>query len=455
MIDTGVQSASARLSLPPLPAGLRRAAAAIRAYYPYTFAGSLLFGAGVALLVSGSMRENVYALLLGVLFPLILILLAALGRIQAVRFSHAQVRWDSSQTLIARKADLAERVTVDRVRSFLFFRLHVTVRGRLQVAGRAFLHVFREVSTVGGGEAQVPLELPLTGLLSTRGSTSIRDVFGLTRSRFGEDYHALRPVLPESVQQTERIPVAATGGNEEQNRKAQQDEEKYFMREYLPGDKARDINWKASSRFSQLITRISPYTQEKSQVIRIELRPYRRPREDSLDSVMHLNRMKSRVVSFMRVVKQEHPEYSFDLLCGEARWNVRTEEEIQAFARDLAGVFYRTDQGRTVPPPPGQLVIFTTPFDDRLQAALGGYGKSVLHIVTTTEPDAARKEKADQEPLFESVFSTPRIDLPVPGRWALRRERARSRLGRSVAAVGGATGTVTDEPIAVTLFQKT
>jgi hypothetical protein len=323
------------------------------------------------------------------------------------------------------------------------------------VSGRAFLRVFREVSALGGGEALVPLQLPLSGLLSTRGSTSIRDVFGLTRSRFGEDYHALRPVLPESVQQTERIPVAATGGNEEQNRKAQQDEEKYFMREYLPGDKARDINWKASSRLSQLITRISPYTQEKSQVIRIELRPYRRPREDSLESVMHLNRMKSRVVSFMRVVKQEHPEYSFDVAVGEARWNVRTEEEIEAFARDLAGVFYRPDQGRTAPPTPGHLVIFTTPFDDRMQAAIGSYGKSVLHIVTTTEPDPARKDKADPEPLFEAVFSTPRIDLPVPGRWALRRERARSRLGRSVAAVGGATGTVTEEPITVTLFQKT
>ncbi len=455
MTDTDVRSASARLSLPPLPAALRRAATAFGAYYPFTFAGSLLFCTGLTLLVSGSMRENVYALLLGALFPLILILLATLGRMQAVRFSHAQVRWDSSQTLIARKADLAERVEVDRVKSFLFYRLHVTVRGRLQVSGRAFLRLFREVATVGGGEALVPLQLPVAGLLSTRGSTAIRDVFGLTRSRFGEDYHALRPVLPESVQQTERIPVAATGGNEEQNRKAQQDEEKYFMREYLPGDKARDINWKASSRLAQLITRISPYTQEKSQVIRIELRPYRRPREESLDSVMHLNRMKSRVVSFMRAVKQEHPEYSFDLVCAQARWSVCSDEEIEAFARELAGIFYRTDQGPLVPPAPGQLVIFTTPFDDRLQAALGSYGKSVLHIVTTTEPDSARAEKADPEPLFEAIFSSTRIDLPVPGRWALRRERARSRLGRSVAAVGGVTGTVTEEPIAVTLFRKT
>jgi hypothetical protein len=408
----------------------------------------------VYLLGAGFMLENVYALLLGVLFPMILVLLAALGRIQAVRLERSQVRWDSSQILVARKGDLAERVTVDRVRTFLFFRLHLSVRGRLEVGSKAHLRVSREAATVGGGQAEVPLRLPMAGIFSSRGFTAVRDLFGLTRSRFGEEYRAIRPVLPESVQERERISISATGGNEEQNRKAQQEEEKYFMREYLPGDRARDINWKASSRLAQLITRISPYTQEKSQVIRVELRPYRRARAESLDSVMHLNRMKSRVVSFMHAVRQEHPEYCFDVSLSDAKWFLRSDEDIEGFARDLAGVFYRTDVGGVAPSPAGQIVIFTTPFDDRLPASLSGYGKTVLHIVTTTSPDAKQLATAEAEPLYESVFSMPRIDLPIPGRWALRRERARTRLGKSLATGDGVAATVTADPITVSLFQK-
>jgi hypothetical protein len=184
----------------------------------------------------------------------------------------------------------------------------------------------------------------------------------------------------------------------------------------------------------------------------VEIRPYRSAGEDTLESVMHLDRMKSRVVSFLRAVKREHPEYSFDLGCGEARWSVRSDEEIELFARELAGIFYRPDIGRVSPPAPGHIVVFTTPFDVKLRALLGSYGKSVLHVVTTTQPDTGKAAEAAPQPLFEGVLASPRIDLPLPGRWALRRERARSSLGRSVAAEGGVSGTVTEDPIAVSLF---
>jgi uncharacterized protein (DUF58 family) len=423
-------------------------------YYPFTLAGSLLLVSGAALLAVGFTRSNVYALLLAVFALLILALLAALGRIQAIRFQRVQVRWDSSQTLIAHRRGLSERVLVERVRTFLFFRLHVRIRGKLQVGRDAHLGISREIATIGGGAADIPLDLPLSGLLASRGSTAVRDVFGLSRSRFGEVYQITRPVLPESVRELERLPISATGGNEEQNRKAQVDEEKYFMREYIPGDRARDINWKASSRLNQLITRISPYTQERSKVIRIELRPYRRPRQESLDSVMHLNRLKARLVSFLRAVKHEHPEYTFEIHCGETRWMVQAEEQIEALARDLAGLFYRPDAGSHPAPAGGQLVIFSTPFDEGLRAALPSYPKTVLHVITTTEPDPRRREEAEREPLYRSIFQRGRIDLPVPGRWALRRERARSSLGKALPAEAGITGTVTEEPIAVTLFEE-
>jgi len=450
--SVGMTGTPARPSLPALPARLRGAGRVVLRSYPFTLAGSLALAAGGYFLVSGFMAENVYTILLGLAVPLLLALLAVLGRVQAIRFARAQVRWDSSQTLVARRSGLTESAIVERVKTLFFYRLHLLWKGRLQVSRSAFLSIYRETATVGGGRADIALDLPLSGLLHSVGSTAVRDVFGLTRSRFGESYLSTRPVLPESVEEKKRVTVSAAGGNEEQSRKTQTEEEKYFMREYIPGDRARDINWKASSRLQQLITRISPYTQEKSQVIRVEIRPFRKEGPESLDSVMHLNRLKSRVISFIRVLKQEHPEYSFDISCADARWRLSTESELELFARDLAGVFFRPDPGGVLPPAGGQLVIFTTPFDDRLPAELAGYGKAVLHVVSTSEPEPRRREAAEKEPLYESVFSAPRIDFPVAGSWALRRERAKSRVGASLPA--GITGTVTEDPIAVTLFEE-
>jgi uncharacterized protein (DUF58 family) len=40
------------------------------------------------------------------------------------------------------------------------------------------------------------------------------------------------------------------------------DQEKYFMREYIPGDRLKDINWKSSIKLNELITRISPSSPE-------------------------------------------------------------------------------------------------------------------------------------------------------------------------------------------------
>lgn len=436
-----------------MPHSILVATRALRRGYPFTLAGSVLLVAAAFLVFVGFTRYNVYALLLGLLAAAVLALLAVLGRVQAIRFGRVQVRWDTSQTLVARRRGTGDRLIVERVRSFLFFRLHARIRGRLEVGRGATLSIARESATTAG-EGRVEMDLPLAGTLRATASTAVRDVFGLTVSRFGDPHDTVRPVLPVSVRDLDHLPISASGGNEEQNRRAQVEEEKYFMREYQPGDKARDINWKASSRLAQLITRISPYTQEKSKVIRIEIRPYRKPRPESLDSVIHLNRLKARVVSFLRAVKTEHPEYTFDVRADEARWMIEAVDQIESFARDLAGLWYRPDPGRSETTPVGQLVVFTTPFDDALPLSLAAYGRTVLHVITTTAPDPRKSGDAERQALFPAVLQGGRIDLPLPGRWALRRERVRSRLGKALPNGAGVAGSVTEEPITVTLFEE-
>ena len=83
------------------------------------------------------------------------------------------------------------------------------------------------------------------------------------------------------------------------------------MREYVPGDRMKDINWKATSRLGELITRISPLTQEQTQLLHVVLRRYRRRGGETMTALLHLDFVKSWLLTFLRVVKQQHPEFTF------------------------------------------------------------------------------------------------------------------------------------------------
>ena len=149
-------------------------------------------------------------------------------------------------------------------------------------------------------------------------------------------------------------PVDISAGFDTTQRARTSDEEQYFMREYMPGDRMKDINWKATSRLGELITRISPITQEQTQELHVVLRRYRRRGGETLTAVLHLDFIKSWLLTFLRVVKQHHPEYVFVVDSGGeshpgrlARGNRGARPPPRRVAPDLgvAGRRYRTGTG--------------------------------------------------------------------------------------------------------------
>lgn len=190
------------------------------------------------------------------------------------------------------------------------------------------------------------------------------------------------------------------------------------MREYIPGDRFRDINWKASSRLAQLVTRISPYSQEKTRVIPILLRHFREPLPETVESLVHLNVLKSWLLSFLRQVKQEHPDYQFAVWTGLGQQRLEAEEDIERFAFSLATLHFLPDPF-DLPAEPGweELYIFTTPFDRHLPTVLAQLPPGVPRIFRTRAA-AEAKQEVHRYPLLDSLES-----LFLPGPWILRRER--------------------------------
>jgi hypothetical protein len=402
-------------------------------YYPFTLAGTLLLAAAAYLLGRGLAQDNPYGVLLALLALLVLAVLSVAGRLQArgLRVRQPHWHWDASIPMYARRAGLQQALITDRVRILPFFRAHFGIRGNLKVGRNAGLRFSREISFTQGTRHPIRLYFPLCGLFSGSGRFSVQDIFGLTRSRFGGQPRRTLPVQPASFTQGDVPIVQPAVGFEETSRKRSSDEEKYYMREYLPGDRFRDINWKVSSRLAELITRISPVTQEKTTILPVYLRNFSSSERENLESIMHLNVMKSWLLAFLRAMKQEYPEMQFQVASGSGNWLLASDEDIDRFSRELAGLFYQREAGASLPTvPEEELFVFSTGFDRGLPAFLSSQARANLYIFRTVFPRSGADEEANPLVLFQPPCAC------LPGPWLLRREPHRQAPRLSAPASG-------------------
>jgi uncharacterized protein (DUF58 family) len=295
----------------------------------------------------------------------------------------------------------------------------------------------------------------------------VRDVFGLTRARFGEELERFLTVLPAWITPEPPRLVEPAGGFEDKSLRKASEEEKYFMREYQPGDRFRDINWKVSSRLQELITRISPVTQEKTRLLSVDFRHYRGEGPESLESVLHLDYLKSWLLAFLRGLKSANERLQFRVRTAAGSRLLATAEDIELFAEELAGLPYQSDPGPGTEEA-GELFVFSTPFDKGLPLFLAARPLAralVFRTVRGRAPVGAsagtaagakadvrngrRRSRGDVERV---LFLPEASEAFLPGPWALRRGRV-----PAAAAIAGSrpalpTAGLEEAALAVRLF---
>jgi hypothetical protein len=369
-------------------------------YYPFTVAGSIVLAIGVVFVARGTAIGDVYRATLGVLAIMLPVLLGIIGRVQAGRFSDVEISWrvskDTAATMSSPDRCGHIEISARGIRPWFFFRLHAKITGPMQVGRNARFHFHEEIATADGEHVRIPLPFPLPGKAQLNGRLEIRDVFGLTRARLGTvmSREVVAPSAMPLAPELTRV-VAQTGG-EESTRLRSPEEERYYMREYIPGDRLRDINWKASSRVRQLYARVSPETQEQSRTLTVYLRNFADPSERSIEALAHGAYIKGWMIAFLRTLLREEPDITFRVVTSRGTVSCSDEDEIDKLSWDLADLWTDAEPiGLTIDKDAHQVVVFSTPFDSGLDSFASRLTRTTIHLFATQLAGTANGASAD------------------------------------------------------------
>ena len=406
-------------------------------YYPFTFSGTALFLFSVYLLGAGYGQRNYITLFLSVIALGFLTVLYILGRIQVFRFRDKNLTWKVPPYIYAGSESRDLLLYGDSGKTFLFYRIHISLIIRQKIDNRAFFRLYKEEIFTGEGEAVFPLSMTVCGQAELKGQCRIGDIFGLTRNRFGKTVLHKLGVLPSMLRDKGRK-ISIEGGSETKSRQKDSDEEKYYMRDYIPGDRLRDINWKASSRSSDLFTRISPVSQEKSRTLFIDFRHYSGtgPADQDTGSsktrIYHLDYIKRWLFTFLWRTKRADPSFRFDIITGKGRTVLQEEDDLIKLAYQMGGLFYQKDPGFFHQPgETEEIYIFTTPYDLSFPRVLTEYAGLSLHLFRTSFPGAG----GEQEDIRILQAGHPML----PGPWFFTREKKKGGRFPGISAGPGIT----------------
>ena len=338
----------------------------------FTPAGAAVLVISLVILIRSLSARNSYEIVLVCAALLLLLFTGIFGAWKSRKFESLEPGWKPPFPMTANAGEDSLITGLDAPVP-LFFRLHFIVRGRFFPAGlknneqlsdnaangKMFSNgcpVLAETSVSRGQTAaRLPFDFPMSGVFHGDGFCRLRDIFGLfsfpcgiTQRRtvsirsapcFGKNYH----INPQS-------------GAEDRRNKNSTNEERYYMREYTPGDRFRDINWKSSEKTDSLITRISPDNQEKVRRIEVYFRnfccvnlknkkqgasiePQPGPAGEGfpLEALWLLDRAKARLSHFLRSIMEQNSSFVFSVRAAQGTWEIEDQDDLDAFLEKLAG----------------------------------------------------------------------------------------------------------------------
>ena len=377
-------------------------------------------------LIRALLNRNSYEVVLASAALLLLLAFGIIGAWKSRKLKSLEPSWKPpfpmtafSKLAFSMAANIGEETNISGLSASvpLFFRQHFFVRGRFFPSGaNANLKKGCSVSVEtsiprGDTSAQLQLDFPMSGVFHGDGSCELRDIFGFFTFPCG--LHQQRTMNIRSAPCIgKKTPINAQTGAEDQRNKPAADIERYYMREYTPGDRFRDINWKSSDKIDTLITRISTDNQEKVSRLEIHFRNYG-PADASLEALWLLDRAKARLTYFLRSLMEQNSSFIFDVRSASGSWEIEDNDDLDAFFEELAGLSFLPPQNEinagALHSKSGDMYVFSTACDMGLTSFLlfSNPRPVTLFIVQPAEKKPKSKEqKAETEILHLSDFDS-------------------------------------------------
>jgi len=329
----------------------------------FTPVGIAVLVIALVILVRSLLSRNSYEILLSSFTLLLMLFLAVFGIWKSKKLKLMETLWKTPFPMTANTGEEAEVSGLD-TRIPLFFRLHFFIRGRFFPSGSGLpCRVSAETSVPRGEKtAKLPLDFPISGVFQGEGFCRLSDIFGFYSFSCGIPQSRTVNIRSAPCFGKELL-INAQSGAEDRRNKISSDEERYYMREYTPGDRFRDINWKSSEKIDSLITRISPDNQEKVSRIEVYFRNYGPADGASLEALWLLDRAKARLSYFLRSLKEQQSSYIFSVRAAFGAWEIEDEEDIDAFLEELAALSFSPPRNETAAAGAGEIFIFSTSCD--------------------------------------------------------------------------------------------
>ena len=361
--------------------------------------------------------RNPYEITVSSAALLLLLILCVIGIWKSKTLDTLEPGWKPPSPMTAKAGDECLITGLDAPIP-LFFRYHFIVRGRFYPAGSFKGCPVLAETVVPRGEtaARILLDFPMSGIFQGDGYCRLRDIFGFFSFPCGT-HHRRTLKIRSAPCFGKNYHINAQSGAEDRRNKNSTDEERYYMREYSPGDRFRDINWKSSEKVDTLITRISPDNQEKISRIEVYFRNYGPVNKPSIEALWLLDRAKARLSHFLRSLKEEQSSYLFHVISAQGSCEIEDIEDLDNFLEELAGLPFSPPQNETAAlSSAGDLYIFSTACDSGLPGFLVSCNPRPVSLFLA-QPEAP--EKHERETLRVREFPAMGC-VPLP-RWIVRR----------------------------------
>ncbi len=383
-------------------------------YFPLSWLGFFLILISMYLLGTGYGSGNLYALIISLLSFILLILLLIVGYVLKLRFNDALISIETGKKITSRFENQILPFIVDCPSVPFFFLFYIQIKGKLYAGREASFSCFFESSFKTSSEqsitVEVPVYFPFCGNFDFETKVFIKDIFGILKIPLKKTEKNQILIFPPLFTEKASIQLLYSSAQESLRKIQTSDEEKYFMREYIPGDRLKDINWKSSIKINDLITRISPLSLEESPLIHLEIRPYHYKKNDGLQAILELNFLKSWILSFIKKLQSEHPNYKFHIHTGKEILLIENDQDFFEFEKKLTVLQFLNQEQPVETSYAMEKFIFSTGFDKKI----GYFFKQTKSKLIVFRVVRGEKRKVKLYPFIQ--FSI------LPGWWIFRRE---------------------------------